>query len=241
MQTLYALSLLQAKLEADLNKVQRWSQFQASSNSRPQTTLDHTATVQLVATLVVQAERRHNPEPFDAAYVHQMCAVHDLGEVVYSNVGCDVVLTNKTEQTDVNEVSAVRKLLHSLTDTHQEELLERFMGQFALRKNSLSSEEKAALEKLADEKRLECMLFEAIEHLDYLLYAYREYLTRGNLRIVVKVLRDSHPWLKELAEQLPGFGREIYTPALIAWADDLCEQTKGLELEDIPDRGPKPE
>lgn len=236
MQKLRVLAQLQATIERELGKVQRWSQFQKQSGSRPQTTLGHTASIQVVATLVILAEQRWNPKPFDAAFVHQMLALHDLGEIVRADLGQDVLDPDKTADSDCREVEAFKRSILSLPETHRIELLYRVLGQFALKPHALAGREPDLLALLAAEKRLECLLFHAIEYLDYFLYAHLEYYTRGNLRIMVHVLKNHHTRLKALAEQLPGFAQEFYTPKVVAWAEDLLKQYEGVAEPEIPDR-----
>lgn len=237
MQTLSGLAHLQAVVEQGLGKVQRWGQFQESSHSRSQTTLGHTTSLQLVAIALVLAEQRWNPKPFDAGFVHQMVAVHDMGEVVRADVGHDVLVPDKTWEKDWREVQAFKRLCLTLPETQRTALLFRYLGQFALQPNALGGNEAELLALLAAEKRLEYMLFQAIEWLDYLLYALYELRTRGNLRIVVLVLKNHHTRLKALAQQLPGLAKEFYTPEVVAWAEDLLQQFQGVtDEQEIPDR-----
>lgn len=237
MQALSGLAHLQAAVEQGLDKVQRWGQFQESSHSRSQTTLGHTTSLQLVAIALVLAEQRWNSKSFDAGFVHQMVAVHDMGEVVRADVGRDVLVPDKTWEKDWREVQAFKQLCLTLPETQRTALLFRYLGQFALQPSALGGNESELLALLAAEKRLECLLFQVIEKLDYLLYALYELRTRGNLRIVVHVLRHNHTQLKALAGQLPGFAKELYTPEVVAWAEDLLQQFQGVtDEQEIPDR-----
>jgi 5'-deoxynucleotidase YfbR-like HD superfamily hydrolase len=236
MQTLDGLAQLQATVEKELAKVQRWGQFQDSSGSRPQTTLGHTASLQLVAVALVLAEQRWNPMPFDAGFVHQMVALHDMGEVVRADAGRDVLAPDKTWEKDWREVQAFKQLCLTLPEIQRTPLLFRYLGQFALQPNALGGNESELLALLATEKRLECLLFQVIEKLDYLLYALYEFRTRGNLRILVHVLRAYHVQLLKLTERLPGFAKELYTTQVVTWADGLLEQFANTEERDVPDR-----
>lgn len=234
MKILEGLTPLMARIEAGLDKVQRWTNFQQSSGSRAQTTLAHTASIQFVAIAVIEAERTHNPEPFDAAFVHQALALHDLGEVAFAADGHDVLYDNKNDQSDQRELQAVSDMIRSFPDWLREVWLTRYLAQYASKPGGFDAETQVCLTALAKDRRLECRLFAAVENLDYLLYAYHEYRRAGNLRILVHTLHRSHTKLKALAAELPGFGH-LYTEEIIAWAEGILMENEGLEEASIVD------
>ncbi|MBU1032455.1 hypothetical protein KJ937_00800 [Patescibacteria group bacterium] len=236
MDTLRALAILQPQVEKGLDKVQRWTNFQKSSGSRSQTTLAHSVSIQLAAIAVITAEQRHNPEPFDAGFVHQALALHDLGELCRAEIGFDVVHLQKTTGSDLKEVETARNLFLSLPSPLRDQCMFLFLSQFASKEKMLDGQEKDMMDQLRAEKSLECLIFNAIERVDYILYAYSEYLLHGNVRIMIHVLRNQHAKLKALAEQLPGFAKEIYKPDMIAWADKLLAEYEDVEENEIPNR-----
>ncbi|MCR4278368.1 MAG: hypothetical protein NUV81_00485 [bacterium] len=238
MDLLVSLSSLQAEMEHDLTKVKRWNQFQESSNARPQTTLAHTASIMLPAIAIVRAEQRHNPTRFDAGIVYEIVALHDLGEMCRSEDGKDVLLSDKSAFTDMDEVASFVESTGTLPIPVRNLFRARFLTQFLAGKDVLTDEQSQFVRCNAnqDELALIQLIFDAIEKFDYLLFAYHEFRTQGNSRILVSMLRKSYTRLHKLAVALPGFGREIFNSDIDAFAKSVLAKWETIDLENIPDR-----
>ncbi len=237
MNLLIELCSLLPVVERDLEKVRRWTNYQTSSGSRSQTTLAHTASIQLVAQVVLEAERRHGIHEIDAAMVLGALAVHDIGEVVCAEIGHDVVYDQKTAASDAEELVAFNKLIETFPAHLRDMFLDHFLLQFVDKNTNFDEKSRERIERLSTENRTEAAIFEAVERMDYLLYALHEYNTKGNLRILVHTLRRSHEKLRALSEILPGFAT-IYDSEVTLWAERHLENYKGVTEEMIPDRGP---
>ena len=94
--------------------------------------------------------------------------------------------------------------------------------------------QKKIMKKLAKENKTECLLFEAIEKLDYILYAIEQYLERGNRKILVQVVRNQSPHMDKLASEIPGFRENVWTGEFSGWCkfaaennNDIAEEKKG--------------
>ena len=229
------LATLQAHIERDLKKIGRWVPFQKSSNARPQTTLCHTVTIQLAGMAVIQAEQRHNPTPFNAALIYEMLALHDFGEMVRANEGFDIALPDKSVQSDRDEIDYFTKMTSDLPPLFKNLVRARFFAQFK-EKSLLTESELNCVMSHGEKLELELNIFKAVEHFDYFLFAYNEYASQGNKRIIWRVFNDSLPRFKELAAILPGFRKEIITPEILTWGDEVLERWKGCSEEQVPNR-----
>jgi len=238
METLVSLSHLQATMEHDLARVKRWNQFQESNDARPQTTLAHTASIMLAAIVVVNAEQRHNPRPFNAGWIYETVALHDLGEMCRADDGCDVLFPNKSTQTDKDEIVFFDKTASPLPIPIRELFRSRYLTQFFTHADLLSEEQKELVLRGTSHEEVEFLflIFDAIEKYDYLLFAYNEFRTKGNECILVSMLRTNYSRLIELACTLPGFGQEVINPDVSSFASHLLAKWDGVEINQIPDR-----
>ncbi|MEO5928153.1 MAG: hypothetical protein ABIO72_05515 [Patescibacteria group bacterium] len=233
MDRLATLAALSATIERDLGKVRRWKNFQG----REQTTLAHTATVQIIGMAVMSAERKHGKKvPFDEAFVMRALTVHDLGETIYAPQGQDTLYADKSHDKDLAELDQFIAYIMPFPEYMRDEWLTAYLLQHVSKRDKFSAQHRARLDELAAFHANEVALFELIERIDYVLYAYHECRTNGNMRIMVHVLRNQHARIFELTRTFKGVAAEIYTVNFRMWADTLLRKHDGKQEEEIPDR-----
>ncbi|MFZ1720722.1 MAG: hypothetical protein WAU28_05285 [Candidatus Moraniibacteriota bacterium] len=135
--------------------------------------------------------------------------IHDHGE---GEIKKDTLYIDKTVEGDVNEYIAFQKRYSSLDAGLYRDFERAFLLQFSL-KNSTAFPESARsiMNNLAVQNRNECLVFDIIERLDYILYAFEQYVDRGNVKILVQTLRHQMSHLDRLSVDVTGFGEVIWT------------------------------
>ena len=187
--------------------------------------MQHSYKAALLACLVLDSEMEFLPciNPY---LVLKAVVVHDLGEIATG----DTVYRDKTEEGDRKEHSFFEELISTLSEKQKERLNDAYHLQHA---------QKEGFSDIADELRRfyhkEAELFEAIERLGYVIFAYREFKEnpRGK-KIFVQTLRNQHERLKELAMGLPGFRNVFYTPEI---QESVEKFLKGYEGQFIEQKG----
>ncbi len=235
---LVRLARQQAELERDLGKVERWKPFQVKCGTRSQTTIHHTGTITHVALLVIQSIRADDKQvAFDDAFVHGALAIHDHGEVIDAPDGRDTVYDDRTVTKDQRETAAFRESIAHLPNELQYAMLEHYMLQYVQGRGDVAYDDltRRIVADLIYKRTTEFFVFEAVEKLDYLFYALNEWVGKGNVRILVHVLRRQHAVLAKFARHFKGFGRLLYTDDFITWCEMILEQYRDIQEEDIPD------
>jgi 5'-deoxynucleotidase YfbR-like HD superfamily hydrolase len=210
--------------QVKLQGVVRWRKY--LNKARRQNTLQHSHSITLLGIMVL-AELRSFID-LDEALVLSALALHDVGE---GEVGSDTLYIDKTKHGDVNEYLAFRNLYREMKPGVLFSLKKAFLLQFCLSDYSEFPEEaQRIMDSLKKEKKFEALAFEAIERLDYILYAVEQW-ENGNQKILVQTLRHQLEKIDSLAENLPGF-RKIWTKKISVWSENFLEQNQGLWIEE---------
>lgn len=216
-----------------LPQVQRWSKYCGRSKgggARRQNSLQHSYAIALLGKILY-----HKIRPYivlDEGLLLTAFLIHDHGE---GEILSDTHYIDKNEEGDLEEYNAFVKRYSALPEEIFGEFHRAFLLQFAL-KAPLNFPESACvlMAELAAQQRQECLVFDAVERWDYVLYALEQFHDRGNTRILVQVMRHQKEHLDRLAEELPGFGQEVWTDAIkgefahfLAWHNGEHIEQKG--------------
>lgn len=238
MRVFESLANLQAVSER-LKGVRRWSQYKAGE-ARTQTTLDHTVSIAHAGIAVTWALKQGG-FLFRTGFVMNALALHDVGEGCRIQDGTDVLLSNKTSHSDLLEYQHFLESISAYPTNYQDYLLSLYLLQYVGReKADFDDRASRILKELSASHEIEARIFQVIERLDYVLYAYQAYAEFGNVRILVESLRSSHAMLKVYAKNFSTFGEIIYTSEVVKKFDALlAEYTvdgKEVKLSQIPNR-----
>ena len=206
----------------EMDKSIRWEKYMEKGEAREENSLQHSYKASLLAIMVLDNEREYSSEPFDPYVVLRAVILHDLGEIAEG----DTVYIDKTEEGEKSEYDFFRNLIIKLPEYLRQQLVEAYDLQNA-RKQGFSD----IADKLRKTHLIEAKLFDVIERLGYVIFAYREYRREGRTKILVQVLRHQQPSLKKLAQEFPGFRKTFYTTETEKAFDDFLEKYKGQFIE----------
>ena len=200
--------------QVGLPAVIRWSKYlESDGGARRQDGLQHSFSITLLARVLIEKLRPH--VALDGELLMTSVLVHDYGE---GEVGHDTLFIDKSADGDLREYTAFVARFMQLSNELFEPFCRAFLLQFALRNpENFPPAARAIMVELVREKHMEALAFEALECWDYMLYAFEQYRTRGNAKILVQTLRNLIPRLRELVGLLPGFGAEVFTEELYDW------------------------
>jgi len=211
-----------------LPKVLRWSKYIGRDEGvRPQNNLEHSFSIALLGTLVIEQLRLH--VALDEGLLITALCIHDVGE---GEIGQDTLYIDKSNDQDLREYNAFCALYRGLPDPVFDHFHRAFLLQFALKRQSgFPADAVRILHELAERKYFEALAFEAIERWDYLLYAAEQYSELGNEKILVQVLRHQLSHLNRLSKELPGFGEIIWSRSTAEGYEAFLESRKGMWIE----------
>jgi hypothetical protein len=184
----------------------------------------------------VRAEQQHGDVPFEEAFVLAALTFHDFGETAYAETGADPVYNTKSIDKDLAELDEFTQQIAEFPEYMQETWLDRYLLQHVSRRDKFPTAYRKRLEDLARLRMNEAQLFELVERLDYVLYAYHEFADVGNARIMIHTLRNQHAKIFELTRTFKGVAKEIYTAQFRMWAEEILRRHKDDEEAAIPDR-----
>lgn len=197
------LSLLAlADSATGMELVVRWSRFsKLKPPIRRQTTLSHVSSLILLAIHV--REKLRAQLKIDWELFLDAVTVHDTGE---GELARDICLPFKSDEHDLKEYLAFKKLVGKLGKKTAQKLQRAFLLQFTLKNSSIfPAEARQIMAELAQNHRREALLFTCLEHFDYILYALEQYLRQGHGEMAIDVISTSLPVLDELTKELPSF------------------------------------
>jgi len=155
--------------------------------------------------------------------------MHDVGEGI---LGKDTPYIDKSVDRDLEEYLAFRRCYEVLDPVVFDRLHRAFLLQFAQKNPGTFPEDaRRIMAEIVKKFPMETFAFDAIERWDYVLYALEQYHERGNEKILVQVLRNQVKHLNILANELPGFGDEIWTWELASWANVFLKAHEGKWIE----------
>lgn len=191
--------------------VYRWGRFE-QIGMRSQDDLQHSYSVTVLAMIFLEKISPYHTE-LDQKLVLQSFLVHDHGE---GELKRDFCINVKKPIHDVEEYIAFCKRYSQLESSVFSALEKAYLLQHAgLKDNSIFPENtQNILNYLLQNKYYESLCFKAIEVWDYLLYALEQNRNIPDLIILPEVARNQIPVMDYLAQKLPGFKEEIWTPEI---------------------------
>lgn len=232
MNLLRTIAAFQADSESGLSLVRRWSQFNADE-ARSQSTLQHSFSIQYVSMVVVWALRKGG-FMIDGCFLADALTLHDVGERHRAAIGCDVLLANKSRDSDRLEYEAFCQYIDPFPPDLQETMLGRYLLQYVGREVTFDKRAATLLENLSATRYQDAQAFQMVERLDYVTYAWHAFEKYGNLRALIDALRNSHGTLTRFACDFPTFNEFVYTNRTIQHFDRLLAEYEGCKLSDIP-------
>lgn len=218
-------------IQGGMESVPRWEKYVAMG-ATPENDLQHTFTASQLAVYVIESLSCDND--MDRYLVLKSVLLHDLGEVTTR----DTHYIDKDGSQDLAEIAAFVEQISIFPYDIRQNYLKGFLLQFVserarIDRTSLGHlpEVQRVLDELLVTHYVEGLMFEAIERYGYILYAYREYIQRNDIAILLQVLRHQHPALCALAEELPGFADRFYPETLMRGVDDFLVRYQGEYAE----------
>lgn len=216
--------------QISLPQVIRWSKYSNNNDeggARVQDSLQHSYSLTILGKIVIYKLREY--AVINESLLLTALLVHDHGE---GEIKKDTLYIDKTVEGDVDEYIAFQKRYKALDSELYQEFERAFLLQFSL-KNSTAFPESARsiMSNLAVQNRNECLIFDIIERLDYILYAFEQYVDRGNVKILVQTLRHQMSHLDRLSLDVTGLGEVIWTPLTRESFESFLRQYEGLWVE----------
>ncbi len=233
----FSMALGLGSLQHDLNSVQRWirpadpkpilgpylNDFRVR---RPQTVAQHCVEAEEICNFFIMIFGPYLAQqgiPLDVWLLQNAVRVHDFGEGSRAHVGHDVILSDKRDEHDKKEYDYfVEWLQHTYPDPAcaelRQQLTRAFLLQFCLNGHELLPTE--ILTELREKRRMEALLFMAIEKWGYLLYAMEQYQRYGNRTILADVISRNTAAYLWLADNLPGFVEVCWTEEMQTWCHE---------------------
>lgn len=214
-----------------LPEVIRWSKYVNAEDSkvRKQNSLQHSHSISVFATIFLTKTRSYLI--LDEELVKDAVHNHDHGE---GELKFDTLYIDKTEQGDLDEYLAFAKRFSNLEDQDLFFEFQRpFLLQFALKNPEIFPEDaRKIMSELAFYREKECKAFDAIERLDYLLFAFEQYNEVGDEVILVQTLRGQIPHLNNLADNGGiALDQTFWTPEFRAWCENFVAEREGQFIE----------
>lgn len=222
-------------LQKNHQEIVRWGRFCGENPNLPkQTNLHHITSVSSV--FVTQGTRLLQYQKFDLALLLAAIIFHEDGEALLKR---DISYIHKTEDHDFDEYRAFADTIKNDSSTVQYWLTKAFLLQFVHSRSSVAGWGSIAEQVMYDLQQnhlYEGHIFNAFERMDYLYYTINSYEECKDLVLLVHLLRNQVPAIEKYIGVIDGFEKEVWTPALSAWAKEVVEICK-----DLPHWGPNGE
>jgi hypothetical protein len=211
-----------------LRKAVRWKKYRNKNEAvREQDSLQHSYSLVVIGMICLTKLRRY--VVLDAELLLKALTIHDHGE---GELGIDTHYIDKTDDGDLNEYLAFERRFQQLDSEIYSSFEDAFLLQYAGRDREIfPADARSVMARLRVRYPREILAFEAIESWDYLLFAIEQYEELGFTMMMVQVLRNQVDRLDRYARDLPGFGQEIWTSEIQAWARDLLRRYEGQWIE----------
>lgn len=210
-----AIQLFWTNHQTLLTGIIRWENHRKRNPAiRKQTNADHMLAFVNLVDIYEEVFKRYDPN-LDFVLVKLDVQVHDVGESV---IGKDTPFINKKDEIDALEYVAFMDFIKDLPLEVIIKFERAFLLQFCLKDPNIFPERaRPIMAELKEHHSAEAMIFAALERLDYILFAYEQFVNIGDNIILTHVLRNQLSEMEHYAKEIPGFN-EIWTPEMNEWA-----------------------
>jgi len=185
--------------------------FLRSAPVREQNCLQHTDSLSWLTNLVIGMIKESAPY-LDYNLLAAVPALHDEGE---DELKRDIAFIKKNNGHDLAEYKAFRSRyagLEKASNSAFTHIHQAFLLQFCLEiPENFPKDARLIMSELAEKKQIEARLFNALEHIDYILFALEQYLTRGHAEILFKITNKSLPVVTDHAQHIPALEKHLWT------------------------------
>lgn len=210
-------------VQTSLKNVIRWTnRRKVMPGLRIQDCLQHSFSIGLLGDIVIIML-----EPFvrlDQSLLSTAFKIHDFGE---GELNRDIPFPEKTEDHDLQEYLAFCQRFKRLPKSVFEHFQRAFLLQFCLDPtDNFPNEAKEVMADLAKSKKMEALVFRAVEYWDYLLFALEQYAVNEDAVLLTILLKNHTGAFKKLKTELPGFEQLFWTEEIQNWCAKFCENKK---------------
>lgn len=194
-------------LQRGQEKVIRFGQFaHTMPYIRKQNGHEHNCSVSFLCRAILVALR-----PFvtlDEAFIMESCRIHDIPEGL---LGRDIVGPLKSDEHEREEYEAFRNLFFPLGEDFWNDAHRHFLLQYVRKDHGfLPDDAKAIVQELALDKHMEAAVWDGIERIDYLYYAYECSREHHEQLVIGEVVERQFAKIDEIARLVPGFGPVVW-------------------------------
>jgi len=202
----------------------RWDVFPDVKLCRWQSSYEHTIEITWITIRVMFHLRKFYPN-LDLFALLLGAFLHDYGEIIFdSSSPGDVNFHDKKDNNNhqIGELQVFSKLVGASGRESNElfaDLLPFYLLQYSADQNQINDlivklDYQDGHDLIFRHKEFEAKIFDAIENLGYLVFAYQEYLTDKDysLSFFLEILKDDSPILFKYSQEIKGF--ELFYSAL---------------------------
>lgn len=195
----------------------RWDIFPEAKLCRWQSSYEHTIEITWITMRVMFHLKKFYPN-LDLFVLLLGAFLHDYGEIIFdSSSPGDVNFHDKKENNDhqLGELQVFSKLVNASGRESNEffaDLLPFYLLQYGADQNQINDlivkfDYQDGHDLVFRHKEFESKIFDAIENLGYLVFAYQEYLTgkEHSLSFFLEILKDHSPILFKYSQKIKGF------------------------------------
>ncbi|MBT6254231.1 hypothetical protein HOI83_03310 [Candidatus Uhrbacteria bacterium] len=215
-----------------LPTITRWDKYLRGlgiKHPRTQNSLDHSYSATLLSVMMLSKLTKY--VNLDWALLIIAVLVHDTGE---AEKGSDTLYIDKTPDDDALEYRYFTERFMELEPLMFGVFQRAFMLQFAGKPKVLAllpENAQRIARDLRERNPLEVLAFDALERWDYMMYPLEHFSNTGDHVMLLQVLRHQIPHMGRLVDGLPGFGEEIWTHEVHAWAQEFVLRYEGQHIE----------
>lgn len=218
--------------QVQLAEVIRWKKNYLDKGIpvRRQSTLAHTYGLAILGSVALRLLKPVFRVPYDYQLLMTAFLVHDHGE---GELHKDEPATDKMDEDDLAEYMAFIARYQQLPSAVFVEFERAFLLQFAIRNPvNFAEHARAVMNRLARFNRAECILFEAIEHWDYLLFGMEQYFQRGITENLWKMIYWSTSVFDSAGAEIGGWNEYFWTPEVRMWCMEFKLKYYSLYAEE---------
>lgn len=220
-------------VQKDLSEVERWGPFRdRNKNLRSQSVLHHQYSICVILVPILLQLKNYYPR-LDSELVKDAFTYHDIPECLLNRMQ-DVPSHEKNDEHDMIEYKAFIKLFLDGHKPSFDYLHRVYLLQFCSKSKELISQLPSNAQMIVRDLQMshpyEVNLFPALEHYEYMYYAYEGFLNHKDEIILTNVLRSQFPRLVKHSQIIPGFKEVLFPQHFEDAARDFLEKHKHVPV-----------